>query len=150
MSISATAEIWALNLAPADHDDGGTLLYHFNPRAKERGGLLVENDKTDDDWGRAKKSRLPHQPALFGLERKELAFKFKASPGHVDILVTVDRVQATAWRLRSEAPRGAALALLVPTRDDFGNRQGVTVHDAWWGKLPRLPGHRPYREQSFY
>jgi hypothetical protein len=46
---------------------------------------------------------------------------------------------------RSE--RGRA-GLLVPTRDDFGNRRGVVVHDAWWGALPLLPAHRPYRERG--
>ena len=58
-----------------------------------------------------------------------------------------DGQQATAWRLRTEVSEGA-LALLVPTRDDFGNRQGVVVHDAWWGALPLLPAHRPYRERG--
>ena len=37
-----------------------------------------------------------------------------------------------------------APAPLVPTRDGCGNRQGVVVHDAWWGALPLLPAHRPY------
>ena len=58
-----------------------------------------------------------------------------------------DGVRASAWRLRTEVSEGA-LALLVPTRDDFGNRQGVVVHDAWWGALPLLPAHRPYRERG--
>ena len=41
-----------------------------------------------------------------------------------------------------------APAPLVPPRDGFGNRQGVVVHDAWWGALPLLPAHRPYRERG--
>ena len=41
-----------------------------------------------------------------------------------------------------------ALALLVPTRDDFGNRQGGVGHDAGGGALPLLPAHRPYRERG--
>ena len=50
-------------------------------------------------------------------------------------------------RLRTEVSEGAP-APLVPTRDDSGNRQGVVVHDAWWGALPLLPAHRPYRERG--
>ena len=76
-----------------------------------------------------------------------MALRVVRRAGHVDVHVTVNRQQATAWRLRSEVSEGA-LALLVPTRDDFGNRQGVVVHDAWWGALPLLPAHRPYRERG--
>ena len=147
VSVAADVDIWAMNLCPGDHDDGATILYHFNPRRRERGGRLVENDKSEDDWGRAVKSPLPVKPGLFGLEKAEVALRVIRRSGHVDVHVTVNRQQATAWRLRSEVSPGA-LALLVPTRDDFGNRQGVVVHDAWWGALPLLPAHRPYRERG--
>ena len=142
VSVPPAADIWALNIVPKDHDDGATLLYHFNPRRRERGGTLVENDKFDDDWGRASKVRLPHRPALFALDKAELAFKLRASPQGVDVHVTVDRVQAAAWRLRGEVNVGD-LALLVPTTDDFGNKEELTIHAAWWGKLGMLPSHRP-------
>ena len=147
VSVAADVDIWAMNLCPGDHDDGASILYHFNPRRRERGGRLVENDKSEDDWGRAVKTQLPPKPALFGLAKAEVALRVVRRAGHVDVHVTVNRQQATAWRLRSEVSEGA-LALLVPTRDDFGNRQGVVVHDAWWGALPLLPAHRPYRERG--
>ena len=147
VSVKADVDIWAMNLCPGDHDDGASILYHFNPRRRERGGRLVENDKNEDDWGRAVKSPLPVKPGLFGLEKAEVALRVIRRSGHVDVHVTVNRQQATAWRLRSEVSPGS-LALLVPTRDDFGNRQGVVVHDAWWGALPLLPAHRPYRERG--
>ena len=129
VSVAADVDIWAMNLCPGDHDDGATILYHFNPRRRRRGGRLVENDKNEDDWGRAVKSPLPPKPALFGLEKAEVALRVVRRAGHVDVHVTINRQQATAWRLRGEVSQGA-LALLVPTRDDFGNRQGVVVHDA--------------------
>ena len=142
VSVPATSDIWALNVVPRDHDDGATLLYHFNPRRKERGGTLVENDKFDDDWGRASKVSLPRRPPLFGLAEAELVFKLRATPGAVDVHVTVDRIQACAWRLRCDLP-ASDLAVLVPTTDDFGNREDITIHSAWWGKLGMLPTHRP-------
>ena len=56
VSVAADVDIWAMNLCPGDHDDGASILYHFNPRRRERGGRLVENDKSEDDWGRAVKN----------------------------------------------------------------------------------------------
>ena len=69
-------------------------------------------------------------------------FKLRATPGAVDVHVTVDRIQACAWRLRCDLP-ASDLAVLVPTTDDFGNRENITIHSAWWGKLGMLPTHRP-------
>ena len=149
VSVPASVDIWAMNLCQQDHDDGASILYHFNPRRKERGGRLVENDKSEDDWGRAVKNGLPPRPSLFGLAKAEVALRIVRKGGNVDVHVTVNRLQVTSWRLRSEVKAGG-LALLVPTRDDFGNRQGVTVHDAWWGALPLLPAHKPHRERQAY
>ena len=80
------------------------------------------------------------------MKEAELAVQLRAGParGEVVVHVTVDRAPAATWKLRTEIAAGTDLALLVPTRDDFGNREFVTIHDAWWGKLPPLPAaHRP-------
>jgi len=145
VSVGAEALIWALNIAPKDHDDCASILYHFNPRRVERNGVLVQNDKFDDDWGRATKSSIGDRryPPMFGLANAELAFQFQpcrlsSGPG-MRIVTAVDRKVIEAWDMRCPPPEsGTDLSLVIPTRDDFNNVEAITVHSAWWGQMPNL------------
>jgi hypothetical protein len=44
---------WGLSICPEDHEDFKYVLYHFNPRKKEKGGILVQNDRIDAHWNQA-------------------------------------------------------------------------------------------------
>jgi hypothetical protein len=44
---------WGLSICPEDHEEFKYVLYHFNPRKKEKGGILVQNDRIDAHWNQA-------------------------------------------------------------------------------------------------
>ena len=73
-SIPKESDAFALNLCPREHDGGGQIWLHFNPRQRDRGGCVVVDAKIDDDWVRGQRMSLMPLPQLFSLEKCQLAF----------------------------------------------------------------------------
>lgn len=119
VSVEATADRWALNIMPAEHDDSATVYFHFNPRRKERDGSLILNDKFDDNWGKFQRLHLGKLPPLFGVERAELAFQFEQHEHETTIYVALDRRPVISWTLRCDSPSpGSNLACVARCDDD--------------------------------
>ncbi len=46
------------SICPRKHEDFMNVLFHFNPRQREKGGTLVQNDRRDSTWRTAEKLSL--------------------------------------------------------------------------------------------
>uniref|UniRef100_A0A7S3K6B2 Galectin domain-containing protein n=1 Tax=Aureoumbra lagunensis TaxID=44058 RepID=A0A7S3K6B2_9STRA len=149
VSVDTDALRWALNLCPKLHDDAANILLHLNARRVERGGILVLNDKLDDNWNRDDKVPLSNFPlSLFSLDNDTLIIQLHVEHNQLFVDLHIKKTPIVRWRSRLIAPPyGADLALLVPTADDFGNPESITIHSAWWGWHAPLP---PPNESSTY
>ena len=153
VTVAPDADRWALNLCPLLHDEAANILCHMNPRRVERGGVLVLNDKLNDEWLRADKVPLADLPPAFGLDHKLIKLQLDVVDSTtLFVNATIDDKPLSSFKSRlPPPPHGADVIFLVSTKDDFGNPEAITIHKAWWGwhpTLPRLPLHlRPHNQR---
>lgn len=150
---------FSINLALADeHNDYEDILFHFNPRQRERGGVLVINNKLEGTWGQAISIPLSQMPVMFGQPSSTLVLQINAEGFDVFVAKEKGQVQHCA-RLehRQAMPSGGGttrLVLQMPSSDDYGHPEHWTVYRVWWGTRPSfvdpntleyVPGVHSYR-----
>ena len=161
ISVAPDADRWALNLCPLIHDDAANILFHMNPRRLERGGVVVLNDKLDDNWHRANKQQFADLPAtFFGLDHALLKLQLDvvvdaSTEKKLFVNGTINDQPFCSFKSRLPGPPDTADVLFLgSTHDDFGNPESLTIHKLWWGwhpPLPRLPMHlRPHVQRQQY
>eukprot|EP00953_Heterococcus_sp_UTEX-ZZ885_P004467 2922-Heterococcus_DN1.PRE.1 len=127
---------WGLSICPEDHEDFKYVLYQFNPRKKEKGGILVQNDRIDAHWNQAEREPLDVLPVMFG-RTFDLAVQINADGFHI----AVDGKYSTSFQHRRPIEQfyGKSLVLQIPHKDDYHNPEVLVLHQLWWGNKPAIP-----------
>jgi len=123
---------FSINIARggADNDSFNSVLFHFNPRSREKGGLLVVNDKQDGIWGQAINIPLSQLPLMFGQTACTLLIQINGEG--FDIFL--ENQHCARLEHRKELPAGPTnLVLQFPSTDDSGKPENWTVYKVWWG-----------------
>lgn len=124
---------FSINIAESDHNDFDSVLFHFNPRQRERGGQLVVNDKKDGIWGQAIAIPLSQVPLMFGQQSCTLMIQVNGEG--FDIFVENKHCARLEHR-KVLQPGNTSLVLQFPSTDDFGSPENWTVFRVWWGNRP--------------
>lgn len=110
--------IYSLNIAGPDHVDFGSVLFHFNPRALERGGQLVMNDKKQGMWGQGMNIPLSQIPLMFGQTACTLVIQIHGN----GFDVFIENQHVARLEHRQPLPSGTcSLYLQFPSTDDYGS-----------------------------
>ncbi|KAG5176354.1 hypothetical protein JKP88DRAFT_92763 [Tribonema minus] len=144
MTVPDSSDKWGISLCPRDHADFKNVLYHFNPRSKERGGILVQNSRRDGQWEHAVTDRLNEFPAMFGLTF-DTAIQIDTWGFHVTLAGDY-QLSFKHRRPIEEWQQDGQLVLEVPRTDDYGNPQSLKLHQIWWGKKKYHP-NQPTAEE---
>lgn len=116
---------FSINIASPDHNDFESILFHFNPRQRERGGQLVVNDKQEGTWGSALAVPLSEMPLMFGKESVTLIIQINQEG--FDIFV--EGKHCARLEHRTELPSHKCdLVLQFPSSDDRGKPEDWTVY----------------------
>lgn len=127
---------FSINIGLADeHNEYDSILFHFNPRQRERGGQLVINDKSEGTWGQAINIPLSRIPLIFGQASSTLMIQINTEG--FDIFV--EKEHCARLEHRTPIPSGRTpLVLQMPASDDYGNPERWSVFRVWWGLLPSM------------
>lgn len=122
---------FSLNIGLADtHNNFESILFHFNPRQRQRGGQLVLNNKSGGSWGQAMNLPLNRLPMIFGQDSSTLLIQINQNG--FDIFV--DKEHCACFEHRTTMPTGQTrLVLQFPSSDDYGSPENWTVYRVWWG-----------------
>jgi hypothetical protein len=116
---------FSINIASPDHNDFESILFHFNPRQRERGGQLIVNDKQEGIWGSALAVPLSEMPLMFGKESVTLIIQINQEG--FDIFV--EGKHCARLEHRRELPSGKCdLVLQFPSSDDRRKPEEWTVY----------------------
>jgi Galactoside-binding lectin len=116
---------FSINIAAPDNDSFSNVLFHFNPRQRERGGQLVVNDKRDGIWGQAIALPLSQVPLMFGQTACTLLVQINGEG--FDIFL--ENKHCVRLEHRKELPVGNTnLILQFPSTDDYGSPENWTVY----------------------
>jgi chemotaxis protein histidine kinase CheA len=133
----ADSKRFSINIATSTQkqSDFDSVLFHFNPRQRERGGQLVINDKQESIWGQAIAIPLSQIPLMFGQTSCTLLIQINGEG--FDIFV--ENSHCARLEHRTELPTGNSnLVLQFPSTDDYGSVESWTVYKVWWGNRPIL------------
>jgi hypothetical protein len=133
----ADSKRFSINIATTSQrqNDFESVLFHFNPRQRERGGQLVINDKQEGIWGQAIAIPLSQIPLMFGQTSCTLLIQINGEG--FDIFV--ENSHCARLEHRTELPTGNSdLVLQFPSTDDYGSSESWTVYKVWWGNRPIL------------
>lgn len=109
----------SINIAGPDHGDFHDILFHFNPRERERGGQLVINDKQDGIWGQGINIPLSQLPLLFGQVACNLMLQISGD----GFDVFLEDKHCARLEHRKQLPSGSiSLYLQFPSTDDYGSK----------------------------
>mmetsp|Transcript_7870 Transcript_7870/g.15227 ORF Transcript_7870/g.15227 Transcript_7870/m.15227 type:complete len:525 (-) Transcript_7870:276-1850(-) len=127
---------FSINIGLADeHNDYDSILFHFNPRQRERGGQLVINDKSEGTWGQDIKIPLSQLPLIFGQSSSTLLIQINTE----GFDVFIEKEHCARLEHRTPIPSGRTrLVLQMPSSDDYGNPERWTVFRVWWGIRPSM------------
>jgi hypothetical protein len=121
---------FSFNIAGPNHNDFDSILFHFNPRQREKGGQLVVNDKQKGVWGRAVQLPLSQVPLMFGQTSSTLMIQINGD----GFDVFVENKHVVRLEHRVELPsRPCKLVLQFPSCDDYRSPENWIVYKAWWG-----------------
>lgn len=122
---------FSMNVAFADeHNNFESILFHFNPRQRERGGQLVINDKSEGTWGQAINIPLSQLPMIFGQTSCTLLVQINSDG--FDIFI--EKEHCARLEHRTPFPSGRTrLVVQFPSSDDYGSPERWTVFRVWWG-----------------
>jgi len=126
---------FSINLClTSDRDaDFDSVLFHFNPRQRERGGQLVINDKQEGIWGQAIQLPLSQVPLIFGQTACTLMIQINGEG--FDIFL--ENQHCARLEHRRELPSDSTdLVLQFPSTDDYGSPENWSVYKVWWGNKP--------------
>eukprot|EP01084_Bolivina_argentea_P164384 285781_1 len=148
ITVPKDSTTWAINICPRKHDEFMNVLFHFNPRQREKGGTLIQNDRKASTWKNAEKLSLKYLPALFGR-----TFDFAVQVNEDGFHTAVDTVYATTFLHRTllhELEDPNSMILQVLCTDDYGNPEAIVVHQIYWGHKPAIPGLPTIGEEGFH
>lgn len=128
---------FSFNIAGPNHNDFDSILFHFNPRQREKGGQLVVNDKQKGVWGRAVQLPLSQVPLMFGQTSSTLMIQINGDG--FDVFVENKHVARLEHRVELPS-RPCKLTLQFPSCDDYRSPENWTVYKAWWGNKEPLAG----------
>jgi hypothetical protein len=127
----------SINIAGPDHGDFFDVLFHFNPRQRERGGQVVINDKQQGIWGQGINIPLSQLPLMFGQVACTLVIQINGD----GFDVFLEGVHCARLEHRKQLPSGKfTLFLQFPSTDDYGNSEVWTVYKVWWGNKSIMAG----------
>jgi hypothetical protein len=127
----------SLNIAGPDHGDFFDVLFHFNPRQRERGGQVVINDKQQGIWGQGINIPLSELPLMFGQVACTLVIQINGD----GFDVFLEGVHCARLEHRKQLPSGKfSLFLQFPSTDDYGSPEVWTVYKVWWGNKSIMAG----------
>lgn len=113
-----TIIICSLNIAGPNHADFYSVLFHFNPRALERGGQVVINDKKEGIWGQGLNIPLSQLPLIFGQTACTLIIQINGD----GFDVFCEDTHCARLEHRQQLPAGkCSLNLQFPSTDDYGS-----------------------------
>lgn len=121
----ADAKRFSFNIASAasERDHFENILFHFNPRQRERGGQLIVNDKNDGIWGQALALPLSQVPLMFG--QTACTIMIQINGDGFDIFL--ESKHCARLEHRQELPTGN-LVLQFPSTDDYGSPENWAVY----------------------
>lgn len=124
-SAPADSKRFSLNIAEKSaSDDYESILFHFNPRLRQRGGQLVINDKVETVWGRALTIPLTQVPLMFG--QPSVTLMIQINEEGFDVFV--EGKHCARLEHRSELPSSkTTLVVQFPSTDDSGKKENWTV-----------------------
>mmetsp|Transcript_5944 Transcript_5944/g.8731 ORF Transcript_5944/g.8731 Transcript_5944/m.8731 type:complete len:526 (-) Transcript_5944:83-1660(-) len=121
---------FSFNITSSLHDEYNDVLVHFNPRQREKGGILVINDKKESVWGAAVTLPLSQLPKIFGQTAVTIIMQINSDG--FDFFVEGEHCARLVHR--TKLPTGAcSLNLQFPSTDDYGNFENLIVYRVWWG-----------------
>ena len=110
---------FSINIAGPNNDDFNTVLFHFNPRQRERGGQLVVNAKDKGIWGQAIALPLNQVPLIFG--QSSITLQIQINGEGFDIFIEDQHCVRLEHRI--ELPdKPCSLFLQFPSTDDYGSK----------------------------
>mmetsp|Transcript_23975 Transcript_23975/g.66430 ORF Transcript_23975/g.66430 Transcript_23975/m.66430 type:complete len:579 (-) Transcript_23975:1962-3698(-) len=121
---------FSFNIAGPNHNDFDSVLFHFNPRQRQKGGQLVVNDKQKGIWGRAVQLPLSQVPLMFGQPSSTLMIQINGDG--FDVFVEGKHVARLEHRVELPS-RPCKLVLQFPSCDDYRSTENWIVYKAWWG-----------------
>jgi len=121
---------FSFNIAGPDHNDFDSILLHFNPRPREKGGQIVVNDKQKGMWGRAVNLPLSEAPLIFGQPSATIIVQINGDG--FDIFVENKHVARLEHRVELPS-RACSLYLQFPSCDDYRRPENWVVYKTWWG-----------------
>jgi hypothetical protein len=134
-SAPSDAKRFSFNIAGPRHDDFDSVLFHFNPRQRQKGGQLVINDKQKGQWGRAVQLPLSQVPLIFG--QPAVTMLVQINGDGFDIFI--EGKHCARMEHRTELPsKACTLYLQFPSCDDYGLLENWKVYKAWWGNKESL------------
>lgn len=127
----------SINIAGPDHQEFFDVLFHFNPRQRERGGQVVVNDKQQGIWGQGINIPLSELPLMFGQVACTLVIQINGE----GFDVFLEGVHCARLEHRTQIPSGnISLFLQFPSTDDYGSPEVWTVYKVWWGNKSIMAG----------
>jgi len=131
----ADSRRFSFNIAGPNHNDFDSILFHFNPRQRQKGGQLVVNDKQTGVWGRAVQLPLSQVPLIFGQPSSTLMIQINGDG--FDVFVEGKHVARLEHRVELPS-RPCKLFLQFPSCDDSRSPENWIVYKAWWGNKEPL------------
>jgi len=131
-TVPSNAKRFSFNLVAPGHDNYDNVLFHFNPRQRQKGGLLVLNDKKEGTWGKAVNIPLSQVPVLFG---QSVSVAVQITEAGFDVFVNnthCARLERPA--VAAALQKATSLLLQCPSTDDYGNREDWALEQVWWGR----------------
>ena len=123
----------SINIVAPNHNNYDSVLFHFNPRQRQKGGQLVINDKKDGIWGQGVNVPLSQVPLMFGQDSCTLLIQINGE----GFDMFVEGKHCARLEHRTELPNNkCSLTLQFPSTDDYGQPENWTVYKVWWGHKP--------------
>lgn len=128
--VPAESKRFSINIAGPDHNRYESVLFHFNPRQFEKGGLLVLNNKQAGLWGQSVSVPLSRVPKIFGQQACTLLIQI--SDDGFDVYIE-DKHCARLEHRQVLPTSKVNFTLQFPATDDYGNHENWTIYKVWWG-----------------
>lgn len=128
---------FSINITEPDNHDYADILFHFNPRQRQKGGQLVINDKQDGIWGQGINVPLSILPLIFGQTACTLILQINTE----GFDVFLDGKHCARLEHRKQLPsQKCNLTLQMPSTDDYGSPENWKVYKIWWGHKKPMAG----------
>jgi len=110
---------FSINITESQNNNYADVLFHFNPRQRQKGGQLVINDKQDGIWGQGINVPLSILPLMFGQTACTLILQINGE----GFDVFLDGKHCVRLEHRKQLPKNnCSLKLQFPSTDDYGSK----------------------------